>query len=120
MMLCEKPARDRPAFHTAQEGTPVTVPTKTSSPYVRAYIDKVLSQTEEERQAEHAAYETRLRQEQRAERLRGWKHFAMFLAVLAVALFLYDHGQLWNVLGLVGLFGLLFGAAAIDKGVTFK
>jgi hypothetical protein len=119
-MRSEKPVRYRPASHTAQEGSPVTVPTKTSSPYVRAWLDHVLSQTEAERQAEHDAYEQRLRQEQRAERRQGLKHFAIVVAVIAAALFLYDQGQLLNVLIICGVLGALFVAAALDKGVTIK
>jgi fatty acid desaturase len=87
---------------------------------VRAWLDAELAKTEAERQAEHVLYEARLRQEKRAERLKGLKTFLIVVAVLSVALFLYDQGQLGPVLIVWVPLGALYVAAALNLGSRYK
>jgi ferric-dicitrate binding protein FerR (iron transport regulator) len=87
---------------------------------VRAWLNAELAKTGAERQAEHVLYEARLHREKRTERRRGLKHFALVLAVLSVALFLYDQGQLGIILIIWVPIGLLFVAQHFNLGATYK
>jgi hypothetical protein len=98
----------------------VNVPEQTTSPAVRAYLDKTLAQTEAEQQAEHVLYEKRLRQEKRAARWRGLRQLAIVVGVLSVGLFLYDHVDFGPILLVWVPIGLLFLAQHFDLGATYK
>jgi hypothetical protein len=88
--------------------------------YCRSLSDKELREFRKAHPFNNAAYNEAMRREKRAERWRGLKHFMIFVAVMVVALFLYDHGQLFNVLVVWGAIGALFVLAAWDKGLTIK